>query len=159
MARDIPVADRVAVMHKGRVEQFDHPQAIYERPASLFVAGFVGSPATNFLEGRLSGAGRGATLDVTAYAFEGVAPADAARLGVRCEDIAVVERGTPESLPATFAFTELLGADALGWFDCQGKRFNMRLGIAAARSMDKEVGLRFDMAKASLFSASTERRL
>lgn len=78
------MADRVAVMHKGRVEQFDHPQAIYERPASLFVAGFVGSPAMNFLEGRLSGAGRFATLDVTAYAFEGVAPADAVGLGVRC---------------------------------------------------------------------------
>ena len=57
MARDIPVADRVAVMHKGRVEQFDHPQAIYERPASLFVAGFVGSPAMNFFPGTLTDTG------------------------------------------------------------------------------------------------------
>jgi multiple sugar transport system ATP-binding protein len=157
------MADRVAVMHKGRVEQFAHPQSIYEKPASLFVAGFVGSPAMNFLEGRLDGSGRFLTgdvsIDTAAYAFEGRQASGEAVLGVRCEDIVVVERGTPESAPASLAFAELLGADALGWFDCLGKRFSVRLSVEAARSMRKEVGLRFNMAKASVFSKETERRL
>ena len=157
------MADRVAVMHKGKVEQFAHPQSVYEKPASLFVAGFVGSPAMNFLEGNLDGLGRFVTgdvsIDTSAYAFEGPPLAREAVLGVRCENIAVVERGTPQTIPAMLAFTELLGADALAWFDCLGKRFSVRLGVEAARSMRKEVGLRFDMAKASLFSVASERRL
>ena len=157
------MADRVAVMHKGRVEQFDLPQSIYEKPASLFVAGFVGSPAMNFLEGELDGIGRftsgEASLDITAYPFAAPSKAGNAVLGMRCEDITITERGAPGSLPASLAFTELLGADALGWFDCLGKRFSVRLGINAARSMAKNVGLKPDIAKASIFSAGTERRL
>ena len=157
------MADRVAVMHKGKVEQFAHPQSVYEKPASLFVAGFVGSPAMNFIEGRLDGSGRFLTGDVSidtgAYAFEEPQLAREAVLGVRCENISVVERGAPRSIPAALAFTELLGADALGWFDCLGKRFSVRFGVEAARSMPKEVGLSFDMAKASLFSVASERRL
>ena len=157
------MADRVAVMHGGRVEQFAHPQSIYEKPASLFVAGFVGSPAMNFIEGELDGAGRfvsGAlSLDVAAYPFEAPVGRAKAVLGMRCEDIAVTARDAAGSLPATLAFTELLGADALGWFDCLGKRFSVRLSVEAARNMAKEVGLGPDIAKASFFSGQTERRL
>lgn len=47
------MADRIAVMNTGVLEQFDAPEALYDRPASLFVAGFVGS--ANLIEGRLSG--------------------------------------------------------------------------------------------------------
>ena len=157
------MADRVAVMHKGKVEQFAHPQSIYEKPASLFVAGFVGSPAMNFLDGELDGSGRfttgGVSIDISAYPFEGARSRRKAVLGVRCEDVSVVERGAPESIPATLAFTELLGADALGWFDCLGKRFSVRLSIEAARSAEREVGLHFNIGKASFFSEETGQRL
>jgi multiple sugar transport system ATP-binding protein len=47
------MGDRVAVMRDGRLEQVDAPQALYERPANLFVAAFIGSPAMNLLRGRL----------------------------------------------------------------------------------------------------------
>jgi multiple sugar transport system ATP-binding protein len=47
------MADRVAVMRAGRLEQVDRPQAIYERPANVFVAGFIGSPAMNLVHSRL----------------------------------------------------------------------------------------------------------
>jgi multiple sugar transport system ATP-binding protein len=50
------MADRVAVMRAGRVEQVDLPQAIYERPANVFVAGFIGSPAMNLVHSRLEAA-------------------------------------------------------------------------------------------------------
>src|SRR6201988_116970 len=43
------MGDRVAVMHEGRLVQLDTPQALYDRPADLFVAGFIGSPAMNFV--------------------------------------------------------------------------------------------------------------
>ena len=44
------MGDRVAVMRDGRLEQLDTPQALYDRPADLFVAGFIGSPAMNFVQ-------------------------------------------------------------------------------------------------------------
>jgi multiple sugar transport system ATP-binding protein len=47
------MGDRVAVMRDGRLEQVDEPQALYDRPANLFVAAFIGSPAMNLLRGRL----------------------------------------------------------------------------------------------------------
>jgi multiple sugar transport system ATP-binding protein len=51
------MGDRVAVMRKGLLQQFDVPQRLYERPANLFVASFMGSPAMNVLEGSLERAG------------------------------------------------------------------------------------------------------
>ena len=47
------MGDRVAVLRRGVLQQFDAPQHLYERPANLFVASFIGSPAMNMLEGTL----------------------------------------------------------------------------------------------------------
>jgi len=47
------MADKIVVMHDGRVEQIGAPLELYDRPSNLFVAGFIGSPAMNFLKGRL----------------------------------------------------------------------------------------------------------
>ncbi|MBI2371072.1 MAG: ABC transporter ATP-binding protein, partial [Deltaproteobacteria bacterium] len=58
----LSLGDRVAVMHAGRLHQLDRPLALYERPADLFVAGFIGQPPMNFLEGRLGPFGDGAAL-------------------------------------------------------------------------------------------------
>ena len=43
------LASRIAVMHQGAIQQFDEPQAVYDRPANMFVAGFMGSPSMNFI--------------------------------------------------------------------------------------------------------------
>jgi multiple sugar transport system ATP-binding protein len=56
------MGDRVAVMRDGRLVQLDTPQALYARPADLFVAGFIGSPAMNFVQARLRACSRGETL-------------------------------------------------------------------------------------------------
>ena len=47
------LASRIAVMHQGMVQQFDEPQTIYDRPANMFVAGFMGSPSMNFIPARI----------------------------------------------------------------------------------------------------------
>jgi multiple sugar transport system ATP-binding protein len=47
------LASRIAVMHQGAIQQFDEPQAVYDRPANMFVAGFMGSPSMNFIPGEL----------------------------------------------------------------------------------------------------------
>src|SRR6202022_1370104 len=52
------MADKIVVLHDGHVEQIGAPLDLYDRPANLFVAGFIGSPAMNVLKGRISGGGR-----------------------------------------------------------------------------------------------------
>ncbi len=52
------MGDRIAIMNDGRLQQADTPEAIYVRPANLFVAGFIGSPKMNLVHGRVSSAGR-----------------------------------------------------------------------------------------------------
>src|SRR6202451_2811388 len=53
------LASRIAVMHQGAIQQFDEPQAVYDRPANMFVAGFMGSPSMNFIPGELTRLGNG----------------------------------------------------------------------------------------------------
>jgi multiple sugar transport system ATP-binding protein len=48
------LASRIAVMHQGSIQQFDEPQVVYDRPANMFVAGFMGSPSMNFVPGELT---------------------------------------------------------------------------------------------------------
>ncbi|MCA0043720.1 ABC transporter ATP-binding protein [Celeribacter litoreus] len=157
------MADRVAVMNKGRVEQFAPPQDIYEKPANLFVASFVGSPVINQIEGTLGADGvfdTGETrIDLGGYDFDhGKPEAQDAVLAVRCEDIDIV---SPEEghITADLDFVELLGADALAWVVYHGKRLSVRMSVDAARALPKHVGLRFVLPKASVFSAKTEQRL
>ncbi|MBI3453729.1 MAG: sn-glycerol-3-phosphate ABC transporter ATP-binding protein UgpC [Rhodospirillales bacterium] len=57
------MADRIVVMHDGIVEQIGTPLDLYDRPANLFVAGFIGSPAMNFIRGRLRRNGTGALIE------------------------------------------------------------------------------------------------
>ena len=52
------LASRIAVMHQGEVQQFDEPDAIYNRPANIFVAGFMGSPSMNFIQAEIATARR-----------------------------------------------------------------------------------------------------
>ena len=69
------LADRVVVMNKGRIEQIGAPNHLYHSPATRFVAGFIGSPAMNFISGKLEQAGDGLTVrlsDTVAFAV----PAD-----------------------------------------------------------------------------------
>jgi multiple sugar transport system ATP-binding protein len=63
------MGDRVALMRDGRVVQLDTPTTLYERPADLFVAGFIGSPAMNVIRGRLADASGGVTVDAGALRF------------------------------------------------------------------------------------------
>jgi len=55
------MADRIVVLHDGMIEQIGSPLELYDRPANLFVAGFIGSPAMNHAEGQ-AGSGRNAPL-------------------------------------------------------------------------------------------------
>jgi multiple sugar transport system ATP-binding protein len=131
------MGDAVAVMRDGTVEQLDAPQALYDRPATLFVAAFIGSPAMNLAEGTLHFDGEsarvllgGVRLDIDGdllkarpglRAYDGRAVA----VGIRPEDMedAAIARSVPDGrrLTAQVELRESLGSEVLAYFGVDAK--------------------------------------
>ncbi|MGL4281825.1 MAG: ABC transporter ATP-binding protein [Albidovulum sp.] len=81
------LADRVIIMEAGEIRQIGTPDEIYDNPANLFVAGFLGSPPMNFIEGRVeAGHFRSGTA---VFPAPGIPDTPVVKLGIRAEDIAV----------------------------------------------------------------------
>ncbi len=100
------MADQIVVMNHGRIEQSGAPLALYDRPANLFVAGFIGSPAMNLIHGQVAEGGfrtaSGALLPLPPGA-----PARVATYGVRPEHLSLAEDG----IPATIVLVEPTGSE------------------------------------------------
>ena len=106
------LADQVVVMNGGRIEQVGAPTEVYSRPASTFVATFIGSPPMNLLRGKIVGPGQveagGGTIAFVASAFD--APiGTSVDVGIRAEDIETISGGDG-TLAFTPEFVEELGA-------------------------------------------------
>ncbi len=113
------MADRIAVLKDGRLEQFGKPLDLYNRPANLFVAGFIGSPRMNFLDGRVAAA-QADTVSATLAAGGDIAAAcvapavavgTAIKLGIRPEHIRPVETGNGD-VALKVVLTEQLGGES-----------------------------------------------
>jgi multiple sugar transport system ATP-binding protein len=90
------MADRIVVMREGNMEQIGAPLDLYDRPETLFVAGFIGSPAMNMLEGRIDGAVfRSGVLELPLPATPAGAAGRAAVYGIRPEHIRLASDGVP----------------------------------------------------------------
>ena len=113
------LADKIAVMKDGVVEQVGTPTEVYHAPASLFVARFIGSPAINLVPMRVSPDGRGLVGDamsVTLGSAYGTAltPGQPVTLGIRPKDLRLpVGDETVNRIPATVVLSEMLGAESL----------------------------------------------
>jgi multiple sugar transport system ATP-binding protein len=161
------LASRIAVMRAGKIQQIDTPAAVYGRPVNMFVAGFLGSPSMNFIEGRLDIAGdrvrfvsASLQFDASAYAF--AAPPQPARsvvLGVRPEDITLQLDGAGASGHATVSLVEPMGANEIVWLDAQGVSLAVDSERDFATLVDHTVGFTLAPAKVSLFDAQSQERL
>ncbi len=97
------LADRVAVMKEGVIQQLGTPDEIYNDPANLFVAGFIGSPAMNLVDGSIRN-GRFVTAGETRLAQVGGEDRDSVVLGVRADDIRISEPGEGQLDVTIYAF-------------------------------------------------------
>lgn len=118
----LSLGDRIAVMMDGTIVQLDHPSLVYDRPASTFVAGFIGTPPMNFLEATV--AARDESVELVVGEFTLLVPAlwrdqlkartgQTVIVGIRAENITVHHGPVPGSLAATVLVSEPLGSQQL----------------------------------------------
>jgi multiple sugar transport system ATP-binding protein len=156
-------------MHGGRIQQLGPPAEVYARPVNRYVAGFIGSPGMNFLDGTL--AMRGGTLqfrapslalDLRAYRFSGPPPAEGESvvLGVRPEQLRL--GGPPDGAAltqGTVSLVEPLGGHEVVWFDCAGVTLAALSHEAGGFRIGDAMRFHVDPATVLLFSpGSGERR-
>ena len=136
------LADRLIVMNAGVAEQIGAPLDVYQRPATRFVAGFIGSPAMNFLSARAAQGGRGAILDgsqeVLPCPLPASTPGGEITIGIRPEHLEPASRETA-TLVLAVDLVEILGADSLvhGQLAGNGQPLTVRVdGAMAVRTGD-----------------------
>ena len=150
------LATRVAVMNRGVIQQLAAPEAIYNDPANVFVANFIGSPSMNLVEGGLDeGTFRSAGVTIPRA---GVGSRDRVVLGVRPEDVRVVAPGEGALTAAIYAF-ELTGESVLVTVLLGGRQFCARGDRHLRAEIGSAVGLAIDPARLYLFDAATEARI
>jgi len=166
----ITMADRVAVMRDGRLQQLDTPAALYGDPVNLFVAGFIGSPAMNIVTATLTTADGRVTasfgehrlvvpagvLDRRPGARAVIAAGGAVAVGIRPEDIEDAEfvpgAGPDELLDVTVDLAEPLGAETIAHFDVGSDLpFTARLSPRTSVRAGRRVKLAVDVARLHLF--------
>jgi len=153
------MADRIVVMQDGLVEQAGAPLELYERPANLFVAGFIGSPAMNFIRGRIDNGAFASTgglaLPVT-EALAGKATGRDVVYGVRPEHIHVAGEG----IRGTVELVEPTGSELFAQLVCSGENISCLFrerGLVLKSG--QEIAVRIDPADAHLFDAASGKRI
>jgi len=157
------LAERMIVMNAGAIEQIGTPESVYERPASLFVASFIGSPPMNLLRdwaalGAATGAATGATWRPVAL---GTGVQSSVVVGVRPEDVVIVDSPPSASLwPFAVEVIEMLGAERLihGRVGTESVIVRQEASRPAPRA-GQQVSLQISPSKLHTFDARTGRRV
>jgi multiple sugar transport system ATP-binding protein len=161
------LASRIAVMKEGKIQQIDTPGNVYSRPANMFVAGFLGAPSMNFVEGTLEVA-EGTVLfvaptlriDVSDYPF--ARPPQGGEktvLGVRPEHITLSPSGEQAVGSALVSLVEPMGANQVVWLDAQGVSLAVDADAQFTPALDRKIGFVIAPAHVSLFDAASQQRL
>ncbi|MCZ8547508.1 sn-glycerol-3-phosphate import ATP-binding protein UgpC [Mesorhizobium qingshengii] len=155
------LADRLVVMNGGRVEQVGTPAEIYSRPATRFVATFVGAPAMNILEGtvELDGLSLLGGSRRLAMARAGLPVGTKVAMGIRPEAVRLVAPGTAGALKATVDLVEELGAGRVIYVDLDGAPFSVMTSEAVHPEPGSAVGLKILPEDMHFFSSETGGRL
>ncbi|HET6171294.1 MAG TPA: ABC transporter ATP-binding protein [Gaiellales bacterium] len=150
-AEAMTMADLVAVMRDGELQQLAPPDELYDRPANRFVAAFVGNPPMNVLEGSATGDGRSFLIGDQALALGGLNAADATALGVRPEDLEILPQGTPGALAGEIYVVEPMGNETLVDVRIGDQRVMARAAREFAAPIGSPIGVRVALKSACFF--------
>ncbi|MER2537012.1 MAG: sn-glycerol-3-phosphate ABC transporter ATP-binding protein UgpC [Rhizobiaceae bacterium] len=150
------LADRVAVMSQGRIQQLGTPEEIYDTPANLFVAGFIGSPPMNLIPGEVgSGSFSAPSIRLDGLTFGASGPAV---LGIRPEDMTVAE-GAGVDMAGTVYAVELTGESNLVTVLLGKERVIARAPRSWRGKAGETIGLKADRSRLHLFDKESGQRL
>ena len=156
------MADTIAIMNQGVIEQLGAPQEVYERPASVFVADFIGSPAMNFLpfDAALRSGEQTVNIGAAVVAVPALREDVAQRAllcGVRPEHVRLSDAA---ALRAEVLGSEYLGTSRIVTLrTAQGATLRAKVGVQNAAQRGDQVGLQFDASAVSLFDGASGRAL
>ena len=160
------LADRVVVMNGGRIEQIGTPQELYHTPKTRFVAGFIGSPAMNFIPGKLESNGAALRVrlsDTLSFAvpddrsarYKGYVGKDIV-FGLRPEHITETRRdGNGQEFPATLDVVEPMGMETMVFFRIAGTEICGRVEPTAAKGAGETMTLRANLDHMHLIDPAT----
>ena len=161
------MATRIAVLNKGVLQQMDTPQQLYDYPANLFVAGFIGSPSMNFFDGKILKEGGDLLVDLKSFkvkvpenrqkTYEKLVDKDVI-LGIRPENIHNPEYAPPsiiaESVEAEVDVTELMGNEIFLYLVNGDHNFVARVDPRTEVEMGDKIQVSFNMDNMQIFDAS-----
>jgi multiple sugar transport system ATP-binding protein len=173
-AEALAIGQRVAVMNRGTLEQCAEPMTLYQRPANLFVAGFIGSPPMNLLPGTLRETD--GVLAFRADALDWTCRIDPARveklrphlgqplvLGLRPEHLKVIaqpdQHGTSWGLTAMVAAVETTGPETILRLTTKGPTLSARVQEGAEWRVGEAVRVSLDLERGTVFDAASQARL
>ena len=150
------LATRIVVMRAGQVQQVGTPADVYERPANMFVAGFLGAPAMNFVRGTVDGEGRFAAGAVQVQLAAAKSTAGQAVLGVRPEHMVIAD---DEPMSGSVTLVEPMGNHQVVWIDAGGQALSALVHDSRTFRIGQAIRFGMDANRISLFDPETEQRL
>ena len=164
------MGDRIVVMKDGVIQQIDTPQNLYDMPANMFVAGFIGSPQMNFFDTVLLKdkvgykfkigesvfripKSRLGTVNLTNYVDTEIV------LGIRPEDIYEAVMEEKNYIDCKVDVRENMGSEIYMYVTCKDKKFTARLGTDTAAQTGGLIRIKFDLSKIHLFDKKTEKSI
>ena len=161
--------DRIVVMHEGSIQQNDDPIAIYDKPVNRFVAGFIGSPPMNFMNGKIRNMNGSFYFDEGNFKVklletmnEKVAPYRDREVvfGIRPEDIydklSVTEVSEDNTVAATVEVSEPMGAETYLHMTTGKHLFTARFPAQERAEPNQDIQVVFDVSKAHFFDCKTD---
>ncbi|MDD3776950.1 MAG: sn-glycerol-3-phosphate ABC transporter ATP-binding protein UgpC [Actinomycetota bacterium] len=163
------MADKIIIMKDGLVQQIGPPQEVYDHPNNMFVAGFIGSPAMNFVDVKVTDDlklyNKKFTLDTTEKLREVIKNNDLAGkdvvLGIRPEDLEdsdfIQGAGEGNTLVSRVEVTEPMGAEIYAYIDIDGVLITARVSPKSKVTDGQDIKLYVDIDQAHLFDRKTEQ--
>ena len=154
------LASRIAVMNKGQIEQIGTPEEIYGRPATVFVASFVGAPPMNMIEATLEGNGLHLAGSGPPQPLAGITgPPRKVILGLRPEDIRIADPADDMAIEVTIDFAELTGPNVLVFARMNGNPIIASLPPHSDIRPDTVVRFTFSRRDIHLFDKGSGKRI
>ncbi len=157
-AEAMTLASRVAVMKKGRLQQFDTPLNIYNHPANRFVAEFVGSPSMNFIDGTIEAGtfvSDSLRIPLSADQLSELSGQSRLTIGIRPEHVEVLTEPCAGAIPASVYVTELMGNETFVFLSIGSNRLIARAPADFRAALESDVWLRLAIDKVHFFNSVT----